>query len=66
MADLKPVLTANPGSIHGLRVLSYPERKTMRIAFELDPGNENACEMRLVLEAAGKPLSETWLDRWTP
>jgi glucans biosynthesis protein len=66
IADLKPVLTANPGSIHGLRVLSYPDRKTMRIAFELDPGNENACEMRLVLEAAGKPISETWLYRWTP
>lgn len=64
--DLKPILTASPGSIHALRVLPYPERKTMRIAFELDPGNENASEMRLVLEAAGKPLSETWLYRWTP
>ena len=25
----------------------YPERKMVRVAFELDPGNENACEMRL-------------------
>jgi periplasmic glucans biosynthesis protein len=66
IADLKPILTTSPGSIHGLRALPYPERKTMRISFELDPGNENACEMRLVLEAAGKPLSETWLYRWTP
>ncbi|HEX5866561.1 MAG TPA: glucan biosynthesis protein, partial [Beijerinckiaceae bacterium] len=66
IADLKPILTASPGSIHALRVLPYPERKTLRIAFELDPGNENASEMRLVLEAAGKPLSETWLYRWTP
>ena len=64
--DLKPALTTAPGSIQGLRVLHYPERKTMRISFELDPGNENACEMRLVLEAAGKPVSETWLYRWTP
>jgi periplasmic glucans biosynthesis protein len=66
IADLKPALTSNPGSIQALRVLHYPERKTIRISFELDPGNDNACEMRLVLEAAGKPLSETWLYRWTP
>ena len=49
-----------------LRTWPYPERKTLRVAFELDPGNENACEMRLLLEAAGKPISETWLYRWTP
>lgn len=64
--DLKPTLTTNPGSIHAFRLLHYSDRKTMRVSFELDPGNENACEMRLVLEAAGKPISETWLYRWTP
>ncbi len=47
-------------------MFAYAERKTVRVSFELDPGNENACEMRLVLEAAGKPISETWLYRWTP
>ncbi len=64
--DLKPTIGVGPGSVHNFRVLSYPERKTMRVAFELDPGNENACEMRLILEAGGKPVSETWLYRWTP
>jgi periplasmic glucans biosynthesis protein len=64
--DLKAMLTTAPGTIQGLRTWPYPERKTMRVAFELDPGNESACEMRLVLEAAGKPISETWLYRWTP
>jgi glucans biosynthesis protein len=64
--DLKPTITVGPGSIHNFRVSSYPERRTMRVAFELDPGNENACEMRLILEAGGKPISETWLYRWTP
>ncbi|HEY8383572.1 MAG TPA: glucan biosynthesis protein [Microvirga sp.] len=64
--DLKPTLTVGPGSIQNLRVWPYPDRKTLRVAFELDPGNENACEMRLVLEAGGKPISETWLYRWTP
>jgi glucans biosynthesis protein len=64
--DFKAALTSSVGTIHGLKTWPYPDRKTVRVAFELDPGNENACEMRLVLEAGGKPLSETWLYRWTP
>ena len=64
--DLKPALTVAPGTIQHLRVWSYPERGIVRVAFELDPGNENACEMRLILETGGKPISETWLYRWTP
>jgi glucans biosynthesis protein len=66
LPDIKPVITVGPGSIQNLKLWPYPERRTTRIAFELDPGNENACEMRLVLETGGKPLSETWLYRWTP
>lgn len=65
-ADLKPTLTASPGTIGNVRVWSYPERRSVRVAFELDPVNETACEMRLVLESGSKPISETWLYRWTP
>ncbi|NIX77567.1 glucan biosynthesis protein [Microvirga sp. c23x22] len=64
--DMKPVLTVGPGNIQNVKLWPYPDRKTVRVAFELDPGNENACEMRLILEAGGKPISETWLYRWTP
>lgn len=64
--DIRSVLTVGPGTFQNLKLLPYPERKTVRVAFELDPGNENACEMRLILEAGGKPISETWLYRWTP
>jgi periplasmic glucans biosynthesis protein len=64
--DFRAALTASAGTIHALKTWPYPDRKTVRVAFELDPGNENASEMRLVLEAGGKPLSETWLYRWTP
>jgi glucans biosynthesis protein len=63
--DLKASATVGPGTILNLRLWPYPERKTTRVTFELDPGNENACEIRLVLEAGGKPISETWLYRWT-
>jgi glucans biosynthesis protein len=65
-ADLKPTVTVGPGAIQSVKLWPYPERKTARVTFELDPLNENACEMRLVLEANGKPISETWLYRWTP
>ena len=65
-ADTKPVLSSGPGTIGNVRVFPYPDRRSVRVAFELDPGGENACEMRLLLQAAGKPLSETWLYRWTP
>ena len=66
LPDLRANLSTSAGAAHGLRTWAYPDRKTLRAAFELDPGNENACEMRLLLEAAGKPVSETWLYRWTP
>lgn len=64
--DQRVSLTTSTGTILGLKTWPYPDRKAMRVGFELDPGNENACELRLVLEAGGKPLSETWLYRWTP
>ena len=60
-----PVLTAAPGTIIFIRQYPVPNRKSYRILFEIDPGNETSSELRLVLEAAGKPISETWLYRWT-
>ncbi len=64
--NVKVMLSATPGAIHNMRLVPYPERRTMRVSFELDPGTENSCEMRLQLEAAGRPITETWLNRWTP
>lgn len=64
--ELKAMLSTAPGTVANLRLWPYPERKLYRVGFELEPGNESACELRLVLEAGGKPLSETWLYRWTP
>ncbi len=66
LAEIRTVLTAAPGTIPSSRLWLYPDRKTVRVSFELDPGPENASEIRLVLEAGGKPLTETWLYRWTP
>jgi glucans biosynthesis protein len=65
-ADLKPLLNVAPGSAQNLKLFPYPDRKTVRVAFDLDPGTENASELRLALEGGGKIISETWLYRWTP
>ncbi|MCB1537104.1 MAG: glucan biosynthesis protein, partial [Rhodoblastus sp.] len=51
--------------IASVRTYLYRDRKTYRVVFELDPGAETQSEIRLVLEADGKPVSETWLYRWT-
>ncbi|WP_375457889.1 glucan biosynthesis protein [uncultured Enterovirga sp.] len=64
--DLKVALTTAPGLIQNQRTWLYAERKSVRVGFDLDPGGDNACEMRLVLQSGAKPLSETWLYRWTP
>lgn len=64
--EMAPKISASPGAILNPRVMPYPERKACRVTFELDPGSESVCELRLVLEGGGLPLSETWLYRWTP
>lgn len=64
-AAITPVLTAAPGSITLLRPYPTPINKTYRLLFEIDPGNATSSELRLVLEVAGKPISEAWLYRWT-
>ncbi len=60
------MLSAGTSQILNPRLIMNAGRKTARVAFELDPGSENAVEMRLVLEGPDGPLSETWLYRWTP
>ncbi|CAH1660360.1 Glucans biosynthesis protein G [Hyphomicrobiales bacterium] len=65
LREAKATVTATPGKISKLQLWPYPERKTLRATFELDPGSDPASELRLVIENAGKPLGETWLYRWT-
>jgi glucans biosynthesis protein len=65
---LETVLIAGPGKIveGATRWYMRPEWRTVRVAFELDPGNAKACELRLALKTQGRQITETWLYRWTP
>jgi periplasmic glucans biosynthesis protein len=82
-ADMRPSLWSNNGSLSPTRLWHTPDQKTLRVGFDLDPGTETNTELRLLLEARDKalsekaegdkpvgdvwkPLSETWLYRWTP
>ncbi|WOJ89661.1 glucan biosynthesis protein [Methylocapsa polymorpha] len=64
--NLKPNLSASPGTITSLRTFASADKASCRVLFELDFGGESSSELRLVIEAAGKPISETWIYRWTP
>jgi glucans biosynthesis protein len=63
--DFKPSLNVSPGSIVFVRTFMSPEQATYRVLFEIDPASETYSELRLVIEAEGKPISETWIYRWT-
>ena len=65
-AELSPTLTASTGSITMMQTFVYRDRKAYRVLFELDPDGAETSELRLVLEAKGQRVSETWLYRWTP
>ncbi|MDB5572488.1 MAG: periplasmic glucan biosynthesis protein MdoG [Hyphomicrobiales bacterium] len=54
------------GNITNVRLVMAREDKAARVLFDVDAGTEPHAELRLFLEAAGKPISETWLYRWTP
>ena len=64
-AEASPAIEANPGQIVVIRAYPYKDRRSVRVVFDLDPGSQVFSEMRLVLKAANKPVSETWLYRWT-
>lgn len=63
--DMKPVLTASVGTVTPARTFLSREHKTCRLLFDVDFGGDTLSELRLVLELGGKPVSETWLYRWT-
>ena len=66
VAEIAPQIVASPGTVSAVRTFVNPDRKTYRVTFDVDPGGEAMSELRLQLEAQGKPVSESWMYRWTP
>lgn len=59
-------LGADRGEVRHATVQRLPDGSAWRLAFQLATGGETAIELHGRLTLAGKPLSETWLYRWTP
>jgi len=64
-AEATAAIEASPGQVASLKLFPSPERRSVRVDFDIDPGSNTYSELRVVLKAADKPVSETWLYRWT-
>lgn len=64
-ASIRVAASTSVGQLRDVVGRANPEIKGYRVTFDLDPGNEELCELRMVLEQDGRPISETWLYRWT-
>ena len=64
-AETTAAIEAAPGQVTSVRLFPSTERKSIRVEFDVDPGSNAFSELRVVLKAADKPASETWLYRWT-
>ncbi|HEY0940882.1 MAG TPA: glucan biosynthesis protein G [Steroidobacter sp.] len=62
---LKLDVGASTGKLHHLVLQPNPLTKGVRASFELDPAGSNLVELRMRLLRANRPISETWLYRWT-
>ncbi|HET6196705.1 MAG TPA: glucan biosynthesis protein, partial [Acetobacteraceae bacterium] len=58
-------LGASKGKIENPVVQPNPATGGWRLSFQLDQGSEKLVEMHARLMDGDKPLTETWLYRWT-
>lgn len=56
---------SSKGAIRNVVAEPNPNVGGWRILFELVPGGERLVEMHALLAADGRPLTETWIYRWT-
>lgn len=67
-ADLNDIgidVQTSDGVISGAHLEQNPVTGGVRLAFELHPGKTGGAELRVRLTYKGKPVSETWLYRWS-
>ena len=64
-AAVKLVATASAGRVVSPILRANPATGGLRVTFDLDPRNAPLSELRVQLTDGAKPVSETWLYRWT-
>ncbi len=58
-------LGGSAGRISNVMLVSNPTIHGMRASFELDPASADLVELRLRIMRDARPVTETWLYRWT-
>ena len=58
-------LGSSTGRISNATLMSNDSIHGLRASFELDPGDAGLIELRLRVMRGDKPITETWLYRWT-
>jgi periplasmic glucans biosynthesis protein len=58
-------LGASAGRISNATLVSNVAMHGLRASFEIDPGDAGLIELRMRIMRGDKPVSETWLYRWT-
>jgi glucans biosynthesis protein len=66
--DAAPVLErgCSTGQLVNAVAVALPDVGGWRVSLELDPQDNKLVEMHARLLGDGKPLTETWIYRWTP
>ena len=59
-------LSASAGKVSNAALMSNRALHGLRASFELDPHDAELIELRLRILRGDKPVTETWLYRWTP
>jgi len=59
-------LASSAGRISNATVMSNSEVHGLRASFEIDPRDAELIELRLRIMRGDRPVTETWLYRWTP
>jgi glucans biosynthesis protein len=62
---VQPAVSASKGEIKNLVLQPNSETGGLRLSFDLDTKGEPVVELRGLLQSEKKPISETWLYRWT-
>ncbi len=58
-------LSASAGKISNAALVSNGEMHGLRASFEIDPNDAEPIELRLRVLRGDRPVTETWLYRWT-
>ena len=65
LGPVTATVSVAPGSVANLTTFRSPSLKTYRVVFDAKGMAGTGSELRIVLNLADKPFSETWLYRWT-